>query len=427
MLASSGLSALLALVATATFATPAAGVTIELQKRDGSSLRNGDGSVNIAALEAETAHLSSKYQRTRASWRYHAFGGADPSARMTREKRDVEKRALAGSLTLSRPTYAKWYGQVTIGTPAQAFEMYFDTGSSDFTVASTACPASSCGAKTRYNVDASSTAVRTSTYVATTFVDGTTSQGPLVRDTVSIAGVSVTSQDVVAASSLSSSVANITSDGMGLAYPSLSSAYSRSFMFTAVAQNQYIYPWFSLGLTNSPTGTSTITFGSYNRRYLNGIVRYFPVATQSGTSTRTYWQIGGSNPYVNNMPAGTRVNHILDSGTTLIVAPTSAAATFWAKVPGSQFYESGYYTYPCATPPTVAFSFGLIASQLYSVLPEEFNLGYLSQDPSRCVGAVVGADLGLGTSWILGDAFLTNVYVIHDIGQNRIGLAPPRH
>lgn len=110
----------------------------------------------------------------------------------------------------------------------------------------------------------------------------------------------------------------------------------------------------------------------------------------------------------------------------------------------------------------------------------EFNLGYIAEDPTRCVGAVVGLDLGVGTSWILGDAFrmsslralwgfrraqtltfslvhlsrwhhqsrhvdtlrdrprrfvleLTkishpqNVYVIHDIGQNRIGLAPPRH
>lgn len=58
MLASTGLSALLALAATATFATPAAGVTIELQKRDDSSLHNADGSINFDALKAETAHLS---------------------------------------------------------------------------------------------------------------------------------------------------------------------------------------------------------------------------------------------------------------------------------------------------------------------------------------------------------------------------------
>ncbi len=58
MLASSALSALLALAASVTLATPAAGITIELQKRDDLSIQNADGSVNFAALEAETAHLS---------------------------------------------------------------------------------------------------------------------------------------------------------------------------------------------------------------------------------------------------------------------------------------------------------------------------------------------------------------------------------
>jgi hypothetical protein len=60
---------------------------------------------------------------------------------------------------------------------AQNFNMYFDTGSSDFTVASTNCPNSKCGTKDRYDVAASSTAVQTSTYVRTNFVDGTTSEG----------------------------------------------------------------------------------------------------------------------------------------------------------------------------------------------------------------------------------------------------------
>ena len=27
-------------------------------------------------------------------------------------------------------------------------------------------------------------------------------------------------------------------------------------------------------------------------------------------------------------------------------------------------------------------------------------MGYLSGDPSRCVGAVLGIDLGLGTAWV---------------------------
>lgn len=59
---------------------------------------------------------------------------------------------------------------------AQNFQIYFDTGSSDFTVASTTC-GTSCGSKNRYNVAGSSTANKTSTTVTTNFVDGTSSSG----------------------------------------------------------------------------------------------------------------------------------------------------------------------------------------------------------------------------------------------------------
>ncbi|GAA6018471.1 hypothetical protein JCM8202_001389 [Rhodotorula sphaerocarpa] len=420
MLASTSLATLFALALSATFSAPANAHTVDLHKRD-IGLKNADGAINLDVLDKETARLTLKYRRNTETWRYHAFGGLDPSARMAREK-----RANAGNLMLTQEAYAIWTGTVSVGTPAQDFNMYFDTGSSDFTVASTQCPASSCGTKDRYDVSASSSAVKTSKTVRTNFVDGTSSAGPVVEDIVSIAGTVANKQDVVAATSLSSSVANIASDGMGLAYPALSSAYSSSYMFTLASQGTYIYPWFSMRLTNQ--GQSSITFGSFNRRYVAGVTRWFNVAQQAGTSYRTYWQIGASTPLVNGQQAiANRVNHILDSGTTLIIAPPSAAAEFWANVPGSQVYNSQYWTYPCDTPPTVSFSFARLLSTTYDVLPEEFNLGYLPSDNTRCVGAVVGSNLGLGTSWILGDAFLTNVYVIHDVQNNRIGLAPPRY
>lgn len=129
---------------------------------------------------------------------------------------------------------------------------------------------------------------------------------------------------------------------MGLAYPSLSSAFSASYMFNLYNQGTYLYPYFSMRLSNQKA--SSILFGSYNRIYIGSYLRFFPVALQPGTQYRTYWQIAMSTafrarnrplhplilipsaaphpgaPMVNNQQAiSTRVNHILDSGTTLIV------------------------------------------------------------------------------------------------------------
>jgi hypothetical protein len=97
---------------------------------------------------------------------------------------------------------------------AQSLNIYFDTGSSDFTVSSSSCPSSSCGTKNRYTVASSSTAVKTSKTITTQFVDGSASSGLLVKDTVGITGVTATGQDIIAATSLSSTVADLESDGL---------------------------------------------------------------------------------------------------------------------------------------------------------------------------------------------------------------------
>ncbi|GAA6045698.1 hypothetical protein NBRC10513_005110 [Rhodotorula toruloides] len=399
--------------------SPPRPLTIELTKRD-LGLKNDDGSVNIAGLQAQTVALTRKYNRNRNNYRYHAFGeGKNPESRMAREK-----RASAGTIQLTEQSMSVWTGKVYVGTPAVPFNIYFDTGSSDFTIASIAC-GTSCGTKQRYNYTASSTAVKTTRTVTTNFVDGTSSSGTLYTDTVTIAGVTANQQALVAASSLSSTVADIASDGlMGLAFSSLSGAYTSSFMFTVNSQGTAAYPYFSMRLNNN--GPSEMTFGAFNRlRSASGNPRWYQLATDSGTYT--YWQFGMAAPWVNGKTAlSTPTNHIIDSGTTLIVAPPSSAAEFWSHVPGSAVYDSNFWTFPCASPPQVDFAFSRITLQRWGVSQDSFNLGYLAEDPTRCVGAVIGQNLGLGSSWILGDAFLTNVYVVHDVANKRIGLAIPR-
>jgi hypothetical protein len=139
---------------------------------------------------------------------------------------------------------------------------------------------------------------------------------------------------------------------MGLAYPSLSQALSTAVPFTLYQQNQGGRPqWFALSLKSS--GTSQITFGGYNRaKIASSGTKWFTSKLEDGTTSHTYWQIGGSTPYVNGSPAlTTKVNHILDSGTTLIVASPSQAALFWAKIPNSKVYNSNYWSFVSPCPP----------------------------------------------------------------------------
>ena len=51
---------------------------------------------------------------------------------------------------------------------------------------------------------------------------------------------------------------------------------------------------------------------------------------------------------------------IIDTGTTIMYGPPASVKTFYAAIPGSEVYDSanGYYSYPCNSLPTVAFSWG---------------------------------------------------------------------
>ena len=53
-----------------------------------------------------------------------------------------------------------------------------------------------------------------------------------------------------------------------------------------------------------------------------------------------------------------------------------------------------------------------------------FSLGETSSGSGRCVGALAGQDIGLGSNvWLLGDSFMKNVYTVFSFEQNAVGFA----
>lgn len=129
--------------------------------------------------------------------------------------------------------------------------------------------------------------------------------------------------------------------------------------------------------------------------------------------------------------------------------PPASVKTFYAAIPGSEVYDSanGYYSYPCNSLPTVAFSWGgnswtvtsakwvlcdvlegyLSTRWHYFVWSRSFNLGQTSTGSSQCVGALAGQDLGLGSNvWLLGDRYFSNLFITIIICTNQIDVASSR-
>lgn len=114
---------------------------------------------------------------------------------------------------------------------------------------------------------------------------------------------------------------------------------------------------------------------------------------------------------------------MIDTGTSLILAPGDQAEQLYASIPGSNVLQTddgtAIYTFPCASATTVSFIFG---GKAFTIRSDLFNLSRLDEDmEGQCVGAVVGSDQA--SFWIVGDTFLQNVYTSFDLGRKRVGFA----
>jgi len=192
--------------------------------------------------------------------------------------RDFKRAVASNPLTDYRGQ--GWWGTVSVGTPPVAFTIDFDTGSSDFIIPGPRC--TNCGSHTRYNPGASSTSVRLRKTFSVEFGDGSTASGSLFNDTVTIAGLTATSQTFGAAARFSPGFNPLVDGIMGMAFRSISEFNANPVFLNLAAQGQTTLPIFAMKLT---AGSSELTLGGLNSALYTGDVTWVPVTEQA------HWQV----------------------------------------------------------------------------------------------------------------------------------------
>ena len=129
-----------------------------------------------------------------------------------------------GSIVINDYENSQYYGEVSLGTPEQKFNVIFDTGSADLWVASSQC-GSSCGKHAKYYSSKSSTYVANGTSFDIMYGSGPVS-GFQSIDTLDMGGLIVQNQmfaEVVDAAGLGAAYKLGKFDGiLGMAFPILS-------------------------------------------------------------------------------------------------------------------------------------------------------------------------------------------------------------
>ncbi|KAH7335762.1 aspartic peptidase domain-containing protein [Rhizoctonia solani] len=285
-----------------------------------------------------------------------------------------------------------WAGTITIGTPGQSFLIDFDTGSADLWVPSSSCTSSGCSPHKKYTATSSST---------------------------SMGGLSATSQYFSPVTSESSSFSSDPEDGiLGLAFNSISSIGQPTLIDNLYSQGKISAPTFAFRLA---TTGSELCLGGVDTAKYTGSISYVSL------TSKTYWLTTGSSSVGSTVAYSGAM--IIDSGTTVIVGPTSSVSSWWSKVSGAAACStsvcgtSGYYTYLCASPPTVSFTFG---GASFNIPSSDFNLGTVDNAGTRCVGAIVGTSGVPDNAWIVGDTLMKQTYTVFDQANSRVGFATPK-
>jgi len=373
-------------------------------------LTNEDGVVDTDLLRRQLARVTSKVQRGLSAFEKNT-GSPHPND----SKKLKAKRATGAVQLTDDQDGALWQGSISVGTPASTFTVDFDTGSSDLFLPGTNCRVNCQGHKL-YNTASSSTARDQRRTFSLAFGDGSTVQGEVFTDTVTVGGLTVTSQAVGSASQYSTGFAldEFPPDGLlGMGFEQISVFGNNPFFQTAIAQGKPTAGEFGVKLA---TSGSELFLGGVDTKLVSGAFTQVPV-TQVG-----FWQVTLGAANANGRAAVRNLAAIIDTGTTLIVGDSTSVGEFYAAVPGSADASNtvgdGFFTFPCNSVPAVSLTF---AGKAFTVSAATFNLGQVSAGSSQCVGGIVAED-GLDF-WVVGDVFLQNVYTSFDVTNHRVGFA----
>jgi len=333
---------------------------------------------------------------------------------------------------------AMYYGNIQLGTPAQSFQVIFDTGSSNLWIRSATGAdgkAVKSNGKRAYISKDSTSYVEDGSPFQITYGSGQMS-GFLSKDLLQVGPLSA--KDVPFAEETDEYGLNLDDaefDGiLGLGFPSISESGTQQEMFAAIKRDNPDFDngvfsfWLGRGAGSTPSGTvdfgGLLTIGGANEKYYTGEITWLPIVKPAA-----YWQFavegvscGGAEVKMKNSIA------IADTGTSLLYgAPEPVDQIVKAMGLTAADENQGGYMVECSkvkSYPSLTFKmqgkdFKLDAEHLFLSIGEQDGKDYcmfgIQADP--------GLDDPNHSYCLLGDVFLGQFYSVLDVAQQKIGFA----
>ncbi|KAI0360084.1 acid protease [Trametes cingulata] len=313
---------------------------------------------------------------------------------------------------------------IQMGTPPRDFHILMDSGSADLWVGAEGCQSQAgggCGNHQFLGPQSSSSFKDLGQQFQVTYGTGAVA-GDIIQDNINVAGLALNGHTfgVATAETQDFSDDSVPFDGlMGLAQSTLSEQGVPTPV-EALAKAGLIddaITSYKISRLADNKNDGEITFGALDE------TKFDPqtLVTFDNAADNGFWEGAMDGVSVDGQDLGLQGRTaILDTGTTLIVAPDADAAAVHAAIPGAQSDGQGGFTIPCNTNASVALTF---SGQEFAIDTRDLIFAQADNTGENCISGISAGQIDGDTTWLVGDVFLKNAYFSTDVTKNQISLA----
>lgn len=338
------------------------------------------------------------------------------ASRLYKESTTVAKQSTA----------SEYFGQITLGTPPQHFQVVFDTGSGNLIIPSIECKSQACQEHKRYNSSASSTAINIGfaatpdkevdknqerDVVTITFGTGEVS-GIFVKDHICVGNICAHGNFISLTEESSQPFSFVPFDGIfGLGLPQMSENAQWNVLDDMIRDKVLKKNMFSVYLAADDDDASEISFGEYNKDRMAEELFWVPVSNPG------YWQVGMDEIMLGSEASGLCKGNCqvaVDTGTSMMAGPSNVVEAISKKLAVNSHCQN------LDKMPELGFKIG---NHTLKLKPEDYI--DISDDRKQCSMALMTMDVPppKGPLFIFGDPFLRRYYTVYDREELKVGFA----
>ncbi|KFR09605.1 Renin, partial [Opisthocomus hoazin] len=347
-----------------------------------------------------------------------------PELRQSRRSGTEGPRNGTAPTLLTNYLDTQYFGEISIGTPAQTFKVVFDTGSANLWVPSHKCSPlySACVSHSRYDSVKSRTYIANGTGFSIRYGTGNV-KGFLSQDIVMVSDIPIIQVFAEATALPAFPFIFARFDGvLGMGYPSqaidgITPVFDR-ILSQQILKEDVFSVYYSRNTPLRPGGE--IILGGSDPAYYTGDFHYLNVSKRvTPLPSRSSVSVGAEILFCKE---GCSV--AVDTGASYITGPAGAVSVLMKAIGAAEMAEGEYVVDCDRVPqlPNISFHLG---GKVYGLSGSAYTLRQSQYGEDVCVVAFSGLDIPppAGPLWILGASFIGHYYTKFDRRNNRIGFA----